>query len=259
MRLLLAALLILGGCEETVRLDRDGGLEPPDAARPERPDAAPCVADGTTECSNCLDDDGDGLIDGRDPHCAGPLDDDEETFATGIPGDNKDRGKQDCFFDGDSGGVCQIDTCCLLTQEICETGDYGGWPPSDCEFEGDCIDACIGLTPPGCDCFGCCTICDPDTDLCSDVLTNPAVSEGCDFDSLDDPAVCIPCTKSDSCTGGECDPQKCILCPGQTEEDLPLDCDQMNECPDGKTPCDTNGDCAANEYCANSCCVEVVD
>jgi hypothetical protein len=31
----------------------------------------------------------------------------------------------------------------------------------------------------------------------------------------------------------------------------------MNVCPGGETPCDTNGDCAATEYCANSCCVEV--
>jgi hypothetical protein len=243
-------------CTERVNLDRDGGPGDEDSAPPARPDGAPCEP-GETECTNCADDDGDDFVDGDDPHCSGPLDDDEATFATGIPGDNKDRFKQDCFFDGNSGGTCQVDTCCLLTQEICQAGDYGGWPPSDCDFDQGCVDACMGLTPPGCDCFGCCTICDPDTDQCHDVLTNPAVSDGCDFDTLDQPDVCVPCTKSESCTGGECDTQKCILCPGQTEEDLPSDCDQMNACPDGRTPCDTNGDCAATEYCANSCCVEV--
>ena len=32
-----------------------------------------------------------------------PLDNDESSFATGIPGDNMDACKQDCFFDGNSG------------------------------------------------------------------------------------------------------------------------------------------------------------
>src|SRR6478609_3127994 len=33
----------------------------------------------------------------------GPLDNDESSFATGIPVDNIDACKQDCFFDGNSG------------------------------------------------------------------------------------------------------------------------------------------------------------
>src|SRR5262252_4848680 len=37
-------------------------------------------------CNNCKDDDGDGLIDAADPECISPLDNDEGTFATGIPG-----------------------------------------------------------------------------------------------------------------------------------------------------------------------------
>ncbi|HEU5055676.1 MAG TPA: hypothetical protein VFU21_04100 [Kofleriaceae bacterium] len=259
MRALLAALLVLGGCEETVRLDRDAGPAPDARGQPDAMVQSPCRADGDAQCSNCEDDDGDQFVDGHDPHCAGPLDDDEATFATGIPGDNKDRFKQDCFFDGNSGGSCQIDTCCLLDEETCLAGDYGDWPPADCAFSASCAAACADLTPPGCDCFGCCTICHPDTDQCYDVLTNPAVSDGCDFDSLSDPDVCIPCTKFGSCTGGECDPQKCILCQGQTEEDLPRDCDQMNACPGGETPCDTSSDCAENEYCANRCCVEIVE
>ncbi len=40
-----------------------------------------------------MDNDGDGLVDGFDPECTGPFDDDEATFATGIPGDNKDPRK----------------------------------------------------------------------------------------------------------------------------------------------------------------------
>ena len=42
------------------------------------------------KCNNCGDDDGDGLADAADPECIGPFDNDEGTFATGIPGDNLD-------------------------------------------------------------------------------------------------------------------------------------------------------------------------
>ena len=56
-----------------------------------------------TQCSDGIDNDGDGLIDSADPECTGPADNDESSFATGIPGDNMDACKQDCFFDGNSG------------------------------------------------------------------------------------------------------------------------------------------------------------
>src|SRR3569623_791673 len=69
---------------------------------------------GGPQCSNCKDDDGDGLIDGFDPQCTGPFDNDEGSFATGIPGDNIDTINQDCFFDGNS-GACN-DGC---NQHVC--------------------------------------------------------------------------------------------------------------------------------------------
>src|SRR3982751_6186781 len=58
---------------------------------------------GQTQCSDGLDNDGDGRTDYNDPECVGPLDNDESSYATGIPGDNVDACKQDCFFDGNSG------------------------------------------------------------------------------------------------------------------------------------------------------------
>ena len=58
---------------------------------------------GQTQCSDGIDNDGDGKTDYNDPECVGPLDNDEGTYATGIPGDNIDACKQDCFFDGNSG------------------------------------------------------------------------------------------------------------------------------------------------------------
>src|SRR5687767_8202688 len=63
-----------------------------------------CTPNATApQCSDCSDNDGDGRIDGFDPECSGPLDRLEDSFATGIPGDNMDSTYQDCFFDGDSG------------------------------------------------------------------------------------------------------------------------------------------------------------
>src|SRR5689334_12169587 len=53
---------------------------------------------GNTQCTDGLDNDHDGLTDYFDPECIGVLDDNESTFATGIPGDNVDPCKQDCFF-----------------------------------------------------------------------------------------------------------------------------------------------------------------
>jgi hypothetical protein len=48
------------------------------------------------QCDNCIDDDGDGLIDGFDPHCIFSLDDDESSFSTGIPGGlNRDWSRTD--------------------------------------------------------------------------------------------------------------------------------------------------------------------
>src|SRR6185295_8929281 len=71
---------------------------------------------GSTQCTNCKDDDGDGKIDGADLECTGAADNDEGSFATGIPGDNRDPKWQDCFFDGNSGAGddgCRYSTDCL--------------------------------------------------------------------------------------------------------------------------------------------------
>jgi hypothetical protein len=229
-------------------------------------DASPpienCTAEGA-QCSNCVDDDGDMLVDGQDPECTGSLDNDEGSFATGIPGDNKDTKWQDCFFDGDSGAgndKCRFHTCCILG-----TGDGEACPVDDrfkasrdCPAQTtECIEFCGGLTPPGCDCFGCCTICDPQNpDQCYNVYTNPAVAPNCSLDVIDDPTKCPTCTPNDEC-GTSCEGE-CVLCPGQTIDDLPKTCGPTNECP-GSTPCGSDGDCVSGEYCLNSCCVNDVD
>src|SRR5689334_2847679 len=69
----------------------DGGVH-------DAPFSGGCTPNTGPQCSNCKDDDGDGKVDGDDPQCTGPLDNDEASFATGIPGDNIDAVDQDCFF-----------------------------------------------------------------------------------------------------------------------------------------------------------------
>jgi hypothetical protein len=235
-------------------------------------DAAPfpgmCAAGGA-QCANCIDDDGDGRIDGFDPQCTGPADNDERTFATGIPGDNKDAVAQDCFFDGNSGGGndgCSIHVCCLLgakTVGECTIGQ-NRYDPKQCPpplgerpISQDCIDHCGKITPPGCDCFGCCTICDPTTDVCRDILINPQDSMGCGPETLNDPTKCLACTKIESCGMSQCGDPTCILCPGQDPDDLPDNCNG-NSCPNGEVACTTDSGCPEQTYCASGCCVGVI-
>ncbi|HWA72704.1 MAG TPA: hypothetical protein VG937_10225 [Polyangiaceae bacterium] len=166
---------------------------------------------GTTACDNGKDDDGDGLIDGFDPECTGPLDNDEGTFATGIPGDNKDPKWQDCFFDGNSGAgddSCRYATGCL-------TGELAQDDP-DCVVSDTCIKFCARLTQNGCDCFGCCTVQLPDG---STVDVSTAAT--CSVANVADEKACPRCTKNTQCgnTCGECE-----LCAGKTLSDLPASC-----------------------------------
>ena len=219
-------------------------------------DLAGCV-EGGPQCNNCVDDDGDDLIDGQDPECTGPQDEREDSFATGIPGDNVDPVSQDCFFDGNSGegdDGCFRPTCCL-TEGLSETCPPPGPPPNDCSVTQQCIDYCAPLTPPGCDCFGCCTVCNDDG--CVDIASGLA-GDGCTAENLDDEEACPRCVKATDCTGGDCQGEDCILCPGETEDDLPDTC-EGNECPNGGSPCGDNGDCAEGDYCSNGCCIATVE
>jgi len=216
-----------------------------------------CSAEGP-QCNDCVDNDEDGDIDGFDPECTGPADDDEGSFATGIPGDNKDAVKQDCFFDGNSGAGndgCDIHVCCLLDLaafggECPEEFKPGQYEPDECAQTQMCIDECGAITPPGCDCFGCCTICNDAG--CFDVLTNPAVAPNCDESVVDDPDACPTCIKNEECGGAECG--GCVLCPGQDPSDLPPECNEEPVCPEGLTECPDGSGCAEGEFCSNGCC-----
>jgi hypothetical protein len=119
-----------------------------------------------------------------------------------------------------------------------------------------CIDTCGKLVPPGCDCFGCCTICDPVTNLCKDIEINPVVSPDCTPETLDDTAKCLTCTKNAECGTGACGGETCILCPGQDPSDLPDSCGGETQCPNGGQACAGDVDCPTTApFCASGCCI----
>jgi hypothetical protein len=218
---------------------------------------------GNTQCSDGIDNDGDGLIDGFDPECTGPLDNNESSFATGIPGDNIDPKWQDCFFDGNSGAGddgCRYSTDCL-------TGKLAQTAP-DCTLTQHCIDYCMAYVPNGCDCFGCCTVYTNGT--------NPVdirIGTSCSIEKISDQTACPRCTKSTQC-GNNCG--TCELCLGKTVQDLPASCAPKPPtdagtpvtgdaapppppptyvCEGGQPICSATQPCSGTGYCAQGCCL----
>jgi hypothetical protein len=201
------------------------------------------------ECGDLVDNDGDGFLDLFDPECTGPCDDDESSFSTGLPGDNMDC-KQDCFFDGNSG---QGDDGCIWDLR-CDPANPGAnigcaytggmncqnQPPNQ---DSDCIKFCSQYVPPGCDCFGCCTVQTPEGDV--DIFLNSGPD--CSIANLE---ACLPCTSQIDDCGNTCEPEECELCFGQTE--LPPGCG-MQECDNG-LPCTFNEDCPTDFFCLSGCC-----
>jgi hypothetical protein len=221
------------------------------------------ACDGTTQCSDGIDNDLDGFIDLEDPHCASCFDDNEFSFNTGIPGDNQGARFQDCFFDGDSGSGndgCQVETCCYdPNNDRCTMYEEDGSMSAICAagFTEKCIEICGSASPPGCDCIGCCTVCDPDTGDCADIFRGADFSDypDCHYNNL---SACPTCEKADICGGPDCEDDECVLCAGQSEDDLPDHCFEGDaRCPGG-TACSNNNDCEAGQYCALGCCLNEI-
>jgi hypothetical protein len=216
-----------------------------------------------------MDDDGDGKIDAADLQCTGAADNDEASYGTGIPGDNQDPFWQDCFFDGNSGAG--DDKCRYHTQ--CLTGEKPLTDP-DCIVSQQCLDFCMPNTPNGCDCFGCCSVLLPGGGT-KDVRLSPQ----CTPDAVNDPAKCVPCTKTTQCAN---DCARCELCIGKPT--LPPDCNPgtggtsgtggtggtsgtagtggsggcaIPTCPTGRQACgvECTAACPAGTYCLTGCCV----
>ena len=163
---------------------------------------------GACACADGIDNDDDGVTDGFDAECTGASDDDEGTFATGIPGDNRDPKWQDCFFDGNSGAGdddCRYASGCL-------TGDLEQDDPK-CTVTQQCLEFCKPRTPNGCDCFGCCSF-----TLADGSIKSVRLDAGCEEGTWEG---CMECVPASECVN-ECG--RCELCPGKEIADLPADC-----------------------------------
>src|SRR6185295_15107551 len=161
-----ACLMLVPGCGNSVNALSDGG--PGSGGYGGNFVDVGKIPIGQTQCSDGIDNDGDGKIDYDDPECVGPLDNDESSYATGIPGDNMDLCKQDCFFDGNSGMgddhcLWQLKCDPMSTNASCPYDSaYAASHTSECSLSSSqsqaCIDSCRKLVPNGCDCFGCCAV-----------------------------------------------------------------------------------------------------
>lgn len=229
-------------------------------------------------CGNCLDDDGDGLVDAADPDCVGPCDNNEQGFYLSLPGVDLPKCDTDCYFDPDSGhgnDGCNWDHRC---DPLSVTPDYNPewWNGSLCAYNPtfkitptltcdqakttqsqSCLGYCGPLVPNGCDCFGCCAIPVPNTNTTVTVWLGSEDGNGngsCSLANLTDPKKCAPCTQVQGACLNPC--EHCELCLGKTT--LPSDC-ATQTCPAGKQRCGLPGQafCPAGEYCVTGCCQPV--
>jgi len=276
-RLMIIAITLLWlGCKSDPPANGDGGVDGGGDAAPSVDAMLPpgCTAPdpSRSKCSNCIDDDQDGAIDSFDIECTMPLDQDESSFALGIPVDLVDPVHLDCFFDVNTSPTndgCQIHVCCLLgaaSRTQCPIG-ASQYNPNQCppptgntQLSQMCLGTCGPLTLPGCDCFGCCTICDPATNQCHDVEIAPDVSPGCEPESFADLNLCKRCMKATDCGHTACGGTSCILCPGQDPSDLPASCNGAPACPAGTTSCANGAACPQGTYChaASQCCIGAI-
>jgi hypothetical protein len=201
------------------------------------------------ECGDEIDNDMDGMVDLSDPECISPCDDDESTFQTNLPGQAEDC-KSDCYWDADSGSgqdKCDWNLKCDEQNPGAEIGcEYDpnlGENMCMLEMPPECLEFCVPLIPNGCDCFGCCEI---------DAQFVYLDGAACALDNLDG---CQSCTFFENC-GNPCEPEICELCFGQTEEDLPPECDEP-ECGENLMPCFDSTECPEGTYCQTGCCVPI--
>jgi hypothetical protein len=214
------------------------------------------------ECGDCSDDDGDGLIDARDPDCLGPCDDDELGLSTGLGTSQAAACRQDCYFDGDNGpgnDKCEWSHSCDLLSvapDYPPSGEarckYGAVMGVDCAAldasqDPACLDTCLPLVPNGCDCFGCCELPGGSGDY--HFIGGGRGTDGCQRETLDDPVLCPPCTPVPSCFN---DCAKCETCVGRLPDPT---CNPASACSADERPCSPDAPCDFGDYCVTGCCV----
>jgi hypothetical protein len=215
-----------------------------------------------TQCTDGVDNDGDGSIDYDDPECLSGGDNDESTFAYGFLHETDTTCTQDCFFDGNSG---MGDDGCRW-QPKCDPASVVPGCPHDplyamehvdaCSLSASqsqrCVDTCGKLVPNGCDCFGCCVV---------PGLTTPVrLLTTCTAADFGNPARCPPCTQVTQCSN-PCD--QCEFCIGKRA--LPDGCVRPDgsapyTCPTGSIACGATGvapwACPAGTSCVTGCCLQ---
>jgi len=238
-----------------------------------------CPDGNSYGCGDCIDNDGDGLTDDKDPECLGPCDDTEgPILLTGTPGETGNQCGADCYFDRGNGagsGECKWNRTC----DPLDPKDGCSYPPSPqveanvCEAEqpAGCEESCGALTPNGCDCFGCCTF--PELDGGYVFLGSFIGNEGtCTLEDIEDPALCRPCTPAGNCLN-TC--ERCEICLGKPT--IPADCFPGTggaggmsggggtgggdaRCPPERQACGLPGDppCPSGDFCLTGCCTEIV-
>jgi len=197
-------------------------------------------------CDDGIDNDDDGLIDGLDPECTGAYDDDEASFATGLP--NKLMACRDCFWDSNSGSGddgCRYPYECLTDPAFVGKSNCPG-----CAVTAECTSNCQARTPNGCDCFGCCEVPAPDGGS-----VHIQLLEGCSLSQLADTVSCPRCEPHPECKN---DCGRCELCLGKTLADLPADCAGEGPgyaCEGELAVCSRTSPCDAGYYCHQGCCL----
>ncbi|HEX3773477.1 MAG TPA: hypothetical protein VHV51_03380 [Polyangiaceae bacterium] len=223
-------------------------------------------------CGDCVDNDGDGLIDSADPECTGACDNTEDSFFGGIPGANNAPCHEDCYFDQNSGSG---DDDCYWNQACDALSVAPDYPPSadsHCAYDANantpgtssscaelelmqtpaCLDFCLPLTPNGCDCFGCCEL--PADSNHFVWLGSANGNDGtCTLSTLDDPSACHPCTPVSSCFNA-CD--ACEVCVGRTSPAPSCTGNAGARCAPNVPACGQPGEpaCADGAYCVTGCC-----
>jgi len=223
---------------------------------------ATCQGKGPYACGNCEDDDHDGKIDAADPDCLGACDNTEDSFYGGIPGQNGNSCRKDCYFDQDSGSGndgCEWSHSC---DPLSPAGANCPYDPNatiagaicaerEAMQDAMCSGTCLPITPNGCDCFGCCEL--PARSGQFVWIGSELNGAGsCDRAHLADPVACPRCTPVPSCLN-HCD--ACEICAGETS----LDAGCAGSTPSCSVgfPCGPNSTCSGTAYCITGCCVEV--
>lgn len=245
-----AAAMDAANATKDAAAQRPSDASTADAARANSP---VLCGDHVCACDDGKDNDADALVDGFDPECTGPYDDDEATFATGAPaGANRCH---DCFWDNNAGPG---DDGCLYPEECLSNPSFKGKGNcQSCEVSQTCVDRCGVRAPNGCDCFGCCEITRRDG---TSILIS--LTDSCSLARLDDTSACPRCVQNTAC-GNPCG--RCELCPGRLPQDLPSDCGTApNEsgpryvCDEGQPVCSETQACPPGAYCQLGCCLYVV-